>query len=115
MTLGEFPGSHTKKVLFCFNGVHAGLGGMPSLRGRDACMVVRVNEASWRNCRQNLRKTSFSTLFVFLLSRMSGFLWVGWFFGIFGLAELGILGQVLPLFLLKFSMCGWEREVAYAW
>ena len=39
--------------------------------------VLRVKGASWRNCRQNLRKTSFSPLFVFLLSRMSGFLWCG--------------------------------------
>ena len=51
--------------------------GQPSLRGRDACMVFRADGASWRNCRQNFRKTSFSTLFVFLLSRISGFLWCG--------------------------------------
>ena len=49
--------------------------GQPSLRGRNACMVFRARGASWRNCRQNFRKTSFSPLFVFLLSRISGFLW----------------------------------------
>ena len=37
----------------------------PSLRGRDACMVFGAIGASWRNCRQNFRKTSFSPLFVF--------------------------------------------------
>ena len=56
----------------------------------------------------------FLLLFVFLLSRMSGF-FVGWewFFGIFGLVELGILGQVLPLFLLKFSMLGEGGELTH--
>ena len=60
--------------------------GQPSLRGRDACMVFGANGASWRNYRQNFRKTSFSPLFVFLLSRISVFfgcgvvlwhLWIG--------------------------------------
>ena len=51
--------------------------GQPSLRGRDACMVLRVREASWRNCMQILHKTSFSPLFVFLLSRISCFFWSG--------------------------------------
>ena len=52
--------------------------GQPSLRGRDACMVFGAKGASWRNCRQ-FRKTSFSPLFVFLLSRISGFFveWCG--------------------------------------
>ena len=39
--------------------------GLPSLRGRDACMVCGINGTSWRNCRQNLRKTSVSPLFIF--------------------------------------------------
>ena len=47
--------------------------GQPSLRGRDACMVLRARGASWRICRQDLHKTSFSPLFLFLLSRLSGF------------------------------------------
>ena len=51
--------------------------GQPSLRGHDACMVVGAHGASLRNCRQKQRKTSFSPLFVFLLSRISGFLWGG--------------------------------------
>ena len=50
--------------------------GQPSLRGRDACMVFGAHGASWRNCRQNFRGTSFSPLFVFLLSRISGFFMV---------------------------------------
>ena len=37
-------------------------------------MVCGVNGASRRSCRQKQRKTSFSPLFVFLLSRISGFL-----------------------------------------
>ena len=39
--------------------------GQLSLRGRDACVVLRVRGASWRNCRQNLHKTSFFILFSF--------------------------------------------------
>ena len=49
----------------------------PSLRGLDACMVFGANGASQRNCRQKYFKTSFSPLFVFLLSRISVFLWDG--------------------------------------
>ena len=49
VTLGEFPGSH-KQVLIFFNGgvvipvksCCIALVGLPSLRGRDACMVLRV-------------------------------------------------------------------------
>ena len=74
---------------------------LPSLRGRDACMVLGVNGASWRNCRQILRKTSFSPLFVFLLNRMSVFCGVAWFFGIFGLVELGIPGPGSAPFLIE--------------
>ena len=51
--------------------------GQPSLRGHDACMVCGVNGASRRSCRQKQRKTFFSPLFVFLLSRISVFLWSG--------------------------------------
>ena len=40
-----------------------------------------------------------------------GFLWVGCFFGIFGLVVLGILGQALPLCLLRVLNFG---VVAYA-
>ena len=50
--------------------------GQPSLRGCDACMVLKVRGASWRNCRQILHKTSFSPL-LFLLSRISVFFWSG--------------------------------------
>ena len=53
------------------------LAGQPSLRGRDACIVFRAQGASWRNCRQHFRRTSFSPLFVFLLSRICGVLWCG--------------------------------------
>ena len=51
--------------------------GLPSLRARDACMVCGINGASRRNCKQKQYKTTFSPLFVFLLSRISGFLWSG--------------------------------------
>ena len=51
--------------------------GQPSLRGRDACIVFRAKGASWRNCRQIFRKTSFSPLFVFLSSRIPCLLWCG--------------------------------------
>ena len=50
----------------------------PSLHGYDACMVVWVKGACLRNCRQNIRKTSFSRFFfVFLCSRNSSFWWRG--------------------------------------
>ena len=74
--------TQTGAYLFQWWGCHSGkvmlyvlaLVGLPSLRGRDACMVLRVKGASWRNCRQNRRNASFSPLFIFLLSRMSRFL-----------------------------------------
>ena len=50
--------------------------GLPSLRGRDACMVFRVNGASWRNCRQNLRKTLL--LFLFFSVEWNVCFFVGW-------------------------------------
>ena len=75
--------------------------GLPCLRGRDACMVLRVREASWRNCRRNLRKTSFSSFLFFLLSRMSGFCGMVWFFGIFRLVGLGILGAPFLIEILN--------------
>ena len=47
------------------------LAGQPSLRGHYACMVLWAKGAFWRNCRQNLRKTSFSRLWVFsVLSKL---------------------------------------------
>ena len=44
----RWKGSDSGKI--CCNML--ALVGQPSLRGRDACMVLRVREASWRNCRQ---------------------------------------------------------------
>ena len=41
--------------------------GPPILHGYDACMVLRTKGASWRNCREKLRKTSFFFNFVFSL------------------------------------------------
>ena len=87
--------------------------GLPSLRGRDACMVLRVKGASWRNCRQNLRKTSFSPLFCFSVeSNVWFFCGVGWFFGIFGLVVLGHPGPGSAPFLIEVLNVG---SVAYAW
>ena len=45
--------------------------GRPSLHGYNACMVYWTSEALRRNCRQKLRETSFSPLWVFLFSRNS--------------------------------------------
>ena len=39
--------------------------GQPSLRGRDACMVLRVRGASWRNCRQFFTQDLFFSSFSF--------------------------------------------------
>ena len=39
--------------------------GQPSLVGDDACVVFWAEGAFWRNCRQNLRKTSFSRFWFF--------------------------------------------------
>ena len=39
--------------------------GQPSLHGYFACMVFWAKGAFWRNCRQNLRKTSFPRFWVF--------------------------------------------------
>ena len=74
VTLGEFLGS-LKKIAFLFHWECRDSGklmlkmlalvGQPSLRGRDAFIVFGAKGASWRNCRQNFRKTSFSPLFCF--------------------------------------------------
>ena len=45
--------------------------GQPSLHGYDACMVYWTEGAHRRNCMQKQRETSFSPLWVFLLSRNS--------------------------------------------
>ena len=50
------------------------LAGQPSLHGYYACMVFWAKGAFWRNCRQILRKTSFSRFWVFLCSRKLYFL-----------------------------------------
>ena len=58
--------------------------GRPSLHGSDACMVHWTKGASRRICRQKYGETSFSPLWVFLLSRNSSvrfwglFLWHLW-------------------------------------
>ena len=51
--------------------------GQPSLRGRDACVVFGAKGASWRNCRQNFRKTSFYSSFCFSVESHIWF-FVGW-------------------------------------
>ena len=108
-----------RSVCGCKSTAHVQVACRRSVDARHGTMrgtlgVHTATAASWLSgCMwnpSNLRKTSFTPLLIFLLSRMSGFLWSG-FFGIFGLVVPGILGQALPLFLLKFSMLG----VAYAW
>ena len=37
--------------------------GLPSLQGENACMVLWIKGACWGNCRQKVRKTSFSPNF----------------------------------------------------
>ena len=51
--------------------------GLPSLRGRDACVVLKVKGASWRNCRQTLRKTFFSSFCFSVESNVWFFFWSG--------------------------------------
>ena len=60
--------------------------GRPSLHSYDACVVYWVQGTSWRNCRQNQGKTSFSPKKVFLFSRnpqkrfwclVFWYLWIG--------------------------------------
>ena len=86
--------------------------GLPSLRGRDACLVLGVSGASWGNCRRNLRKTFFSPLFVFLLSRMSGFLWSGVVLWHLWIGRARYLGPGSAHFLIEVLNVG---GVAYAW
>ena len=79
----EVGGGSHKQVLICSNGVKVmlymlALVGLPSLRGSDACMLLGVKGAFWRNCRQNLRKTSFSPLFVFFSVESNVWFFVGW-------------------------------------
>ena len=90
--------------------------GLPSLRGRDACMVLRVTGASWRNCRRNLRKTSFSLLFVFLLSRMSGFLWGGVVLWHLWIGRAGHPGLGSAPFLIEVLNVGeWLTHGDFSW
>ena len=81
VTLGEFLGLLKKVQLFFIRDVEVwgefmlymlALVGQPSPR-----MVFGVHGVFRRNCRQKRYKTSFSPLFVFLLSRISGF-FMGW-------------------------------------
>ena len=89
--------------------------GLPSLRGRDACMVFGANGASRRNCSQKNRKTSFSPLFVFLLSRISVFLWGGvvlWHLWI-GRAKHAGPGSV-PFHIEVLNVGGWLTHCDFA-
>ena len=77
-------------------------------------MVLRVKGASWRDCR-HLRKTSFSPLFLFLLSRISGFLRGGvvlWHLWI-GRARHPGPGS-FPFLIEVLNVCGWLTHCDFA-
>ena len=76
-------GSYSIYAMLCM----LALAGPPSLHGCHACMVLWVEVAFRRNCRQSLRKASSSPFGVFLFCRNSSFrwwgqvfchLWIGW-------------------------------------
>ena len=114
VTLEEFLGSLQKSAfMFHWGWRDSGklmlymlaLVGQPSLRGRDACMVFRAKGHPGEIAGKNFVRP-LSLFLLFLLSRISGFLWSGVVLWHLWIGRAGHPGPGSAPCLLRFSMLG---------